>query len=256
MTNEERRSSFNRRTSNSRVWSGLILLFGGAALLLQKMGTVFPYWVFSWPMILIGIGFLGGVRRKFHGSVWIVMILIGGFFLLDMIYPEIGAKKYTGPILLIALGITFILRPRQHPFCDKWGRWDNNDTTSPPPNSDRYDKTYTKADDYLDIVSILGGTKKNIVSKDFKGGEVTSILGGTELNLMQADIQGRVVMELTQVLGGAKLIVPGHWDVKPELVSVFGNIEDKRQITGPIDPNKILILKGTSFLGGIEIRSY
>jgi hypothetical protein len=65
-------------------------------------------------------------------------------------------------------------------------------------------------------------------------------------------------MELTNVFGGTKLIIPAHWEINSELVSVFGSIEDKR----PIQPNttigdkKVLILRGTTFMGGIDIKSY
>ena len=40
----------------------------------------------------------------------------------------------------------------------------------------------------LDATSIFGGVKKNIITKDFKGGDVTSIFGGSEIILSQADI--------------------------------------------------------------------
>ena len=37
------------------------------------------------------------------------------------------------------------------------------------------------------------------------------MFGGAEINFMQADIQGRVELEVNQVFGGTKLIVPAHW---------------------------------------------
>jgi hypothetical protein len=73
---------------------------------------------------------------------------------------------------------------------------------------------------------------------------------------MQADFEGRVVLEVTQILGGTKLIIPAHWEVQPEMLAVMGGIEDKRQVHNGIASDKVLILKGTSVLGGIEIKSY
>jgi hypothetical protein len=58
------------------------------------------------------------------------------------------------------------------------------------------------------------------------------------------------------VFGGTKLIVPPHWDVKTELVTIFGGIEDKRHIASKIDSSKVLIIQGTTVFGGIEINSY
>jgi hypothetical protein len=111
-------------------------------------------------------------------------------------------------------------------------------------------------EDYLDSTSVFGGIKKTIISKDFKGGEVTCVFGGAEINLMQADINGKVTLEATQVFGGTKLIVPSHWQVQPEMTAVLGGIEDRRPVIKETDPNKVLIIKGTSIFGGMEIISY
>jgi predicted membrane protein len=111
--------------------------------------------------------------------------------------------------------------------------------------------------EFLEAVSVFGGTKKTVFSKDFRGGDVVAFIGGVEINLSQADMQGRVVLEVTQILGGTKLIVPAHWDVVSEMVAVFGGIEDKRmQHSSQIQPDKILILRGASVFGGIEIQSF
>jgi hypothetical protein len=57
-------------------------------------------------------------------------------------------------------------------------------------------------------------------------------------------------------MGGTKIIIPPHWEVRSQLTSVFGNIEDKRTNIGHTDPNKVLIIDGSSVFGGIEIRNY
>jgi hypothetical protein len=64
-------------------------------------------------------------------------------------------------------------------------------------------------------------------------------------------------LEVVNVLGGTKLIVPATWDVQSTMVAVFGGVDDKRFINPDlIDPNKRLIIEGTSFLGGLEIKSF
>jgi hypothetical protein len=40
------------------------------------------------------------------------------------------------------------------------------------------------------------------------------------------------------------------------MTSVFGNIEDKRQESKITNPEKVLVVDGTSVFGGIEIRNY
>jgi predicted membrane protein len=84
------------------------------------------------------------------------------------------------------------------------------------------------------------------------------VFGGAEYDLSQADITETATLEINQVFGGTKLIVPSSWEIKSELVAVFGGIDDKRPIMSPnsLSSNKILILKGTTYFGGIDIRSY
>ena len=106
-------------------------------------------------------------------------------------------------------------------------------------------------------IFIFGGTKKNVLSKDFKGGDVVNVFGGTELNLTQADIKGTAVLELTTIFGGTKLIVPSNWSIKSEAVTIFGGIEDKRQLPATQEaPEKLLLLRGTVLFGGIDIKSF
>jgi len=69
-----------------------------------------------------------------------------------------------------------------------------------------------------------------VLSKKFKGADITNVFGGAEINLSQADMESTATMELTNVFGGTKLIIPAHWEINSELVSVFGSIEDKRSI--------------------------
>ena len=84
------------------------------------------------------------------------------------------------------------------------------------------------------------------------------VFGGVEINLTQSDINGRAEIEVVQMFGGTKIIVPPHWKVQSdELVCIFGSLEDKRQIAGStVDPNKTLVLKGTCIFGGIDLRSF
>ena len=81
-------------------------------------------------------------------------------------------------------------------------------------------------------------------------------MGGSEINLSQADINGTVVIDITQIMGGTKLIVPPNWEIRSNITSVFGNVEDKRQKERIMNPEKVLVIDGTSLFGGIEIKNY
>ena len=111
-------------------------------------------------------------------------------------------------------------------------------------------------DDYLDITSIFSGVKRKVLSKDFKGGDVAVIFGGADIDFTMADINGRVVLEITQIFGGIKLVVPPHWHVTSDVVSLFAGFDDKRINKTDYGSDKILVLRGTSFFAGVEIRSF
>lgn len=246
-----------------RVWSGIMLLMAGCLLLAYKMGAPIPAWVFTWPVLLIAIGFLTGIKSRFHNPGAYIMIVIGGIFLIDQTSPELKFHDYILPAILIGVGIIYILRPR-HTWGERYDRsWRRSFYEAPnyaPPSNYYEAKADTEfAEDtaeYVEINAVFGSVKKIILSKNFKGGEINCFMGGAELNLLKADMQKPINLEVNNVFGGTKLIVPSNWDVKNEVTAVFGGIEDKRNVTGVADPGKVLVLHGTCVFGGIEVINY
>jgi predicted membrane protein len=249
---EERKNKIH--SGSSRVWTGAFIVVIGIAALLRTTLPDLPDWVFSWQTFLIALGFFLGIRHNFHGAAWFILMLVGGIFLTDEFFPRLIMKEYLWPMGLILLGLFLIFRPRRR-------NWDWRQHVPPhilnKVEGETDETKYYSSEDYIDSTSIFGGIKKNILSKKFSGGDIVNIMGGTEINLMQADITGAVILEVTQIFGGTKLIVPSNWEIKPEIVAIFGGIEDKRtmqNVSGNAD--KILVLKGTTLFGGIEIKNY
>lgn len=110
-------------------------------------------------------------------------------------------------------------------------------------------------DDYVDSSSIFGSNKINVVSRNFKGGNILNIFAGTEINFMHADIKDSVSLEVIQLFGGCTIIAPAHWVIQSEMGSFFGGIEDKRFTNSMPDHQKVLYIRGTSLFGGITIKS-
>ena len=243
------------RNKRSRIWSGLILVGAGLLLLGYKMGAPIPGWIFTWPVLLIGIGLLIGIKSRFHNPGSMIMILIGGIFLLDQEIPGVDFHNYIVPIILISVGIIFILSPRSHSF-RRNRRWDRMHFDEDNLKNEGISSS-TDDSEYLDIVAVFGGIKKNVQSKNFKGGEIVSFMGGSEINFMHADIQNPIELEVNNVFGGTKLIIPSNWDVKNEISAVFGGVEDKRNFSNSIpESNKKIVLKGACVFGGIEVTNY
>jgi hypothetical protein len=245
--------------SDSRFWTGLFLIGGGALYLAYKLGFPVPEWVFTWEFLLIALGAFTGLKHNFRNAGWIILMGIGSFFLLQREIPQFGMKEYIWPVLIIAVGVLFLLNPRRSSRCrrDRWGeRWSKqynwNDSNIPEP------EVFVNGEDTLVINSVFSGVKKTILSKNFKGGKIACVFGGAELDFMQADIQGVAILRLEEVFGGIKLTVPHSWTIQNEIDGVFHGVDDKRSFysQAPTDANKVLVLKGSAVFAGIEIRSY
>ena len=260
---EERRERMEKRwrghSHNGRKWVGLFFLIIGALFLARESGIDFPRWVFTWPMLLIGFGFLTGIRHGFRGIGWLFPIFIGGFFLLDQLSPELRLKPYIWPLALIIVGLVFLFRPKKRMW-DHQNPDDPNATGAAQPvdtasGSGDWQQPISDRNDTIDATAIFGGVKRNILSKNFKGGDVTTFMGGAEIDLTKADWNGKVMIDCFNMFGGTKIIVPPDWDVQTGVVTIFGGIEDKRPPAN-VNPSKVLYLDGTCIFGGVEIKSF
>jgi len=272
---------YNKNPRRGKEVAGVILLVAGVILLINQFNFFyFPGWLFSWPMWLIGWGLFIGARNNWRNSSWMIMLIIGFAFLLDKILPGYNMHNVAWPIMIICLGIWIIVRRTQPHDRDYWEKrwhtkWDWKYADGQNPNDPAADYTVNpgvppadtqsaadptnrrSADDYLDAVSVFGGVKKTILSKNFRGGEIVNVFGGAELDFTQANINGQVVIDITQIFGGTKIVVPPHWRVVPDLAAVFASVDDKRiRTNAAADSDKILVLKGTSIFAGVDIRSY
>jgi len=281
--------------NNGKALAGIILLLVGGVLLFKQFDLfIAPNWLFSFPMLLIVVGLYVGAKNNFNNLGWVIMTVIGFAFLLDDIFPRIDLSDFFWPAAMIGFGIYLILRRRNHEHWDKWDKkewkrkWDSgkynygynpnaaepvvdytvkdettDDTQTPPPppntgftNAAGSSNSFT-GDEHLDSVSVFGSNKKVIFSKNFQGGEIVNVMGGTELDFTQANINGRVYIDITQIFGGTKIIVPSHWMVVSDMAAVFAGVDDKRiRTNAPLDSNKVLVLKGVSIFAGVDVRSY
>ena len=240
--------SNDRKLSNS-FWVGALILAFGSFLLLDRLDLFeFPRWLFSWKVLLIGIGLLIGINRNFEGIGWLVMILVGTFFLLDDIpgFPY-DLDDYAFPIGIIIIGMFIVFRAvvgkTGSNRKDLWG--------------DGAVATDTGGEDTFDLTTVFGGAKKKVFSKKFRGGKTTCIFGGSDIDMTQADIEGTVVIDVVQIFGGVKLIIPSNWELKSDAAVIMGGIDDKRNApAGGLAPNKKLVITGTVLFGGVDIKSY
>ena len=254
-----------KRMRRSRMWGGFFILLLGVLLLAYKMGAPIPGWLFTWPVLLMAVGLLVTIKSGLRNPGGFIMILIGAVFFAGQSIPGLDLRNYIVPIVLMFIGISVMLKPRS---CQKrskrFGNIPPDNFTSERTSGDSSlnassESTTSEGDsaEYINVNAVFGGVKKNIQSKNFKGGEITSFMGGAEINFMQADIQHPIELEVNNVFGGTKLIIPSNWDVRNEISALFGGVEDKRNFnTSPTGTDKRILLKGACVFGGVEVTNY
>lgn len=236
-------SRLNRQqdSSGNGLWAGVIVLCIGLFFFLDRLDLHLPHWVFSWPMLLIVIGFVMGARRKFQGPAWFILMLVGTVFLVDDIVPFAwDLRRFMWPIIMIVIGVYLIGKA----------------TTRKQQYDEYVVRGGSTSEDFLQATTIFSGSNKVVLSKNFKGGNITTVFGGTELNFMQADINGEAILDITTMFGGVEIVVPASWDVKLDVNTIFGGIEDKRTVGIMPTPGKVLIIKGSCTFGGVDLKSF
>jgi predicted membrane protein len=114
------------------------------------------------------------------------------------------------------------------------------------------------SDEFVETSTYFGGTKKNVVSKTFKGGNFVTAFGGTEVNLTKAEVEHPIEIKSNTAFGELKLIVPSHWQVRSEVTCMFGGVDDSRSTASELgqDDRKIVTLTGNCLFGEVKVISY
>ena len=242
---------------NSRLWTGILLVATGAILFAVKAGADIPSWLYSWEAFLIGAGLVVGIRHKFRNPGAFIMIFVGSAFLADDYLTDTRLHAYIWPAAIVMVGLYFILRPRSSfkPQRQWQQQYETTEASWQSGFQPVVDDATVSGENVLDVTAVFGGVKKKLISKTFRGGDITAFMGGAEIDLMSADIQSMAVLDISAVFGGVKLIIPADWQVQNQATAVFGGIEDKR-ITPASFSNKVLVIDGAAVFGGIELKSY
>ena len=279
-------NNYTKPRNDGSIAFGVIILGIGIVLLLRKFGFYIPDWVLTWPMILIAVGTYTLISQQFKSFFGSVVLFIGIYFLLKREFDlDLGIDQYLWPVGLIALGIYLITqKKKEHKAMDDIRKnWEatrkkkmessNSEHTesaevvedaspSQEGSSKATDSGFVRATGtaFMDRINesvIFSGVNRRLMTKNFQGGKATVIFGGLDLDLTQVDFSGVVTLDLEVGFGGVKLIIPPHWDVRTEVSNIAAGLEDKRMFReGGVDPNKVLVLRGTLAFSGLEIKSF
>ena len=245
----------NSAKKSSIIW-GLLILTAGALLLAFNMGFLpveYKYVVFSWPMILVVIGF-GMLFSRHSWLGGIIMILVGGFFLLPKLNIE-GLEFITQngwALGLVLVGIVILFRTifgKQFLWTHVHAEWKEKHHSYNWKNSE-------SASGFIERNCVFGGGKEQLSIKGFKGGDINCVFGGIELDLTDSELaEGISMMEINSVFGGCVLYLPIEWNIELRPTHVFGQFVDNRpKPSFEIDEKRKLIIEVNAVFGGGEIK--
>lgn len=230
--------------------AALLFILSGVLLLARNLGWIDVATfntVVSWQMLLIVLGLFQLVKRSYLGGA--ILIVVGGYFLLpelELNWLGISASVLIWPVVLIAVGLLFLFKPRKHA---DWkhkvrGSFDNNTNQ------------YNSADGFFRSENTFSGVRQVVLDEVFKGGTIRNSFGGTVIDLRRTTIgEGETFVDLECSFGGVEIYMPSDWKVDLRCDTLFGGCEDKRFQSVVIDQSRVLVIRGDVLFGGVEIKS-
>jgi len=216
----------------------------------------------------------------------LVLILIGGLFLLDRLgmhdfgyyisryWPVIiilvglstlissGFRRPLTGFILIGVGVVFQLRELNILAYDIWHYvWPaiiilvGISMLFRPRfrHGDGQAPTISQAD--LDAAGVFCALKRRIDAPNFRGGRATAVFGGVDLDFRTAGLEGgKATLEATAIFGGIDIFVPRDWRVVVDGTPILGGIDEK-QAPPAGEPKGTLFVKATAIFGQVSIKN-
>ena len=222
---------------------GLIIVVVGVLFTLDNLDILYARdYLRYWPALLVVYGVAKMALPERHGSrFWgLVLTFVGAALLIDKLYIFDFRLWDFWPLLLVAVGAMMILRTKQGTFRNPAERWDTKDIDT---------------DSIVNASAILGGSRRNVHTKDFRGGELTAVMGGCDIDLRNAAIaKSPAIFNVFAFWGGIEIKVPQNWSVSFEGTPILGGYDDKTFRQGS-EAEQRLIIRGTIVMGGVEVRN-
>lgn len=212
---------------------GLVLVVGGVAALLDRLGVVDIDWGWvwghGWPVVIIAVGVAALISTPRAPAGPLAIIALGTLLLIAQL-PGVDLDVWgvLWPLAVIVVGIAIISGGRARPTGDQ--------------------------DTAISAFVFWWGTERKPRTQDFQGGSLTAIMGGIEVDLRKAWIQQRAQIAVFAMMGGIEIKVPEGWRVEVHGLPILGGWDDKT--TPPLDPDApVLRVDATCIMGGMEIKN-
>lgn len=227
------------------VTGGLIVLVG-LALLLSTTGVAEPTTLWDWvPLVFVLLGLWALLRSGFRNLTGPVMIVaIAGVFLLrNLGFVSAALVATWWPLLIVLFGVLFMInRSRQRRRLRSAG---------------------LESDGEFTAIGIFGGGDRRPSGGAFTGGEVLALFGGVDLDLRDVTVPNPpAVVEIICLFGGSEIRVPEGWDVRLDVLALFGGASDSRPrrsssgepTEGRPGDEPDLVVTGVVLFGGVDVR--
>lgn len=228
-----------------RIMLGLAIMATGFAILLDHMGFFNGFldqYIFKWQIILIALGIVFLFSHENKGPAIILLVIGGAFYARDILDMHINFWQFFLPGMFIIIGILMIVKSRGgQSYHHRRGK-------------------NVSDDDFFEEVAVFGGGDRTILSQNFKGGRILAIFGGSNFDMVHSKLApGKSYIDVLAIFGGMKLVVPEDWNIKVDVVAIFGGFSDKHRVLtreSYTNTENQLIIKGIVFFGGGEIKSF
>jgi hypothetical protein len=220
-----------RRLSSQVVLAAAVVVVG--ALLLGSTTGLYdtdPLLVYV-PSLFVVVGAYAIVASGFRTvfGPLLVITLAGAWQAVALGYATLSSLTALWPLLVIAFGLSLLvahLRPSVEAV--EGGR--------------------------VDAFALFGGRNQRVTSRSFVGGETTAVFGGTEIDLRDAAIPAPPArLTTTAIFGGVEVVVPRDWNVRLDVLPIFGAAEDARPRRESEHEAVDLVVTGFVAFGGVEV---
>ena len=233
-----------------RLVLGLAVILVGVLFLLDALnvpgiGDIWRQVSQLWPSIfvIIGLAKLSSARNNSDRLKSVIYLVLGAGLLANS-YDLISVNLWRlfWPTIIITFGVHMLTRSGGRRARRIAGL---GDPTAGPTDTGSHTSAF----------AMMSSATRRVSTPDFQSGDATAFMGGCVIDLRQCSIvSSPAVFDVFALMGGIELHVPGDWTVQNEGVAILGAVEDSRKETAG-NPSKVLIIRGFSIMGGVEIKN-
>jgi len=223
-----------RRNLTSQVVFGAIVIVVGLALLVETTDVYDAEILLQYVpslFVLLGVYALvvSGFRNLFGPIA--VIVVAAAWQLVTLEYVQAEAITELWPLLVVAFGLSLII----------------NHYRSRSQSREISDAS-------ISAIGVFGGSGQRSTAAAFESADLTAIFGGVELDLRDAGIKDRpATVNATAMFGGCEIAVPPEWNVRMDVLPIFGGAEDERKRRERDHDEIDLVVTGFAAFGGVSV---